>query len=727
MYRNKGMRKRLRLYVGIFLGALGIGSVACYLFFAFPALTAGLNSLVYDTWLKNASLRRPEPEVAVVDIDEASLSRMGQLPWPRSTLADLISDLMACGVAAIGLDLWLTEPDRTSPVAVDGYLEKNFGYSLDLSHIPPLAQDNDRYFRDVIKGKPVALGAYASFEGQGSPASSLPGIEAVEEPPRGGALKARIENAREFIRPLPVFGSGAGIGIMGVYTDNDGMVRRLPLLARVGEQVFPGLSLATLMAACGISSIGIAGGAAGPESVIMGDMRIPVEKNGALRPVYRGAARSLPYFSAIDVMEGKVDPRALAGKIVFIGASAHTLINLRSTPFDPETPDAEIHATVVDNILTRTHITALPHETAASIAAIYLCALLAAPAFCLFSLPVYLLSGAALVAGCLGASWLLFQHGIFYSPAAPCLAVALAAFCILPPRYWREQAERQKLKLAFGRYVSPEIVAKIVTDGEDLLKGEQKRATVLFTDVRSFTAIAERLEPPQLVRLLNSYFTPMTACVMAHHGTLDKFIGDALMAFWNAPLDVPDHAAEAVAAARDMQAALDRLRPALQKEFGVELRMGIGINTGPVHVGNMGSRDLLDYTCIGETVNLASRLEGLCKPYGVGIVVSDAVRESCEGRHRFLQLDRVSVKGSEKPLKIHTLVDGEVDGTIERLWLEALGLYFQAEFARACDRFASLEANVFLGTAARLFTRRCQRLREEPPAQWNGVWMHTSK
>lgn len=308
------------------------------------------------------------------------------------------------------------------------------------------------------------------------------------------------------------------------------------------------------------------------------------------------------------------------------------------------------------------------------------------------------------------------------------LATALCGAVIISLRFWREQKGRHQIRQAFSRYLAPEAVARIAENGTYALAGEQKEINILFTDVRNFTTISGNMEPGQIVRLLNSYFTPMTACVKARQGTLDKFIGDAMMAFWNAPLDVANHQSQAVMAAIEMQRNLADLRPHFQETFNVELRMGVGIHCGEARVGNMGSLDLLDYTCIGDNVNLASRLEGLCKMYGAEIIASSYIVDSVPDI-KFRQLDRVRVKGSARAISIFMPLDPETkwDEKSENLWQTALDAYFQGHFNKAYEIFTTLMTLKEFTHPARLFMDRCSQLANKKSENWDGVFTYTTK
>lgn len=386
-------------------------------------------------------------------------------------------------------------------------------------------------------------------------------------------------------------------------------------------------------------------------------------------------------------------------------------------------PGVEVHATIVANILSGLKISIPSYFAGLQILAIIFSSTIAYFLFAHMSAIISTFSALVLFVAFLLGSWLCFSDGEFFSPVYAMLAIFLMGLLIMPLRFRREQKSKQLIKSAFSHYVSPEAVNRIVSEGPTALNGQSRELSILFTDVRSFTTISEKMEPDNLVRLLNSYFTPMTTCVIKREGTLDKFIGDALMAFWNAPLDVVRYQEKAVLAALDMHRELDRLRSQFEAEFGVEIRIGAGIHCVIAQVGNMGSSDLLNYTCIGDNVNLASRLESLTKRYGVGIITSSAVKEQCP-TITFLQLDRIRVKGSSRPMDIYTPWDDENNGTLETLWRKALDAYFSGDFQQGIRLFKQING---FDVAVSMFIERCTHFLEKKPESWDGVWNYDSK
>lgn len=688
-----------------------------------------LDNEVHDFMMRRLDAAAPSPAVAIVDIDERSLAALGQWPWPRDLLADLVGKILADGAAAVGLDILLSEPDRTSPARFAEELEKRTGRALDLSAYAPEAVDHDLRFREAIKGRPVALGAFGYYAGAEAWPDPMPsGAMYAEKKPKG---MAHLPDIREGLTPLsslaaPLPFYGATVGLFNTHVDSDGTARAVPVLVKAGDKVFTSLALATLQKAVR-KPLFLMRSPHDTMELRLGPYTFPIQADGSYRPVFRGPGHTFPYYSAEAVLSRAVPAEALAGRIVFVGSTAAGLRDFRKTPFDEVMPGVEIHATVVDNVLAGTGMLMPAGAARIILCAVALGALVCAVLFTLATPPVYCLGGVVLLALWWGGAWVLFRHGIFLSPVLPTLAVLLMAMLCLPVRQFVRDRQAAVLKRAFNRYVAPEVVARVVEQGGRPLAGAQKEVTVLFTDVRNFTAISEKLAPAQLVELLNAYFTPMTACVISREGTLDKFIGDALMAFWNAPVQVENHQRKAVEAALEMQATLARLRPQFQERFGVELRIGCGINSGRAHVGNMGSNDLLDYTCIGDNVNLASRLEGLCRVYGCDIIVSGAVAEACGPGIFFRPLDRVRVKGKQQAVEIFVPVPGPVDNAREECWREALGRYFAGDFGEAEKQFAQLAEYADMRVAALLFAGRARRLALEPPENWDGTWVYSGK
>ena len=712
---------------------LGLTLGMMLLYVVQPVFLKQLDLAVHDAYLTRLEPGSPSAIPVLVDIDEKSLARHGQWPWPRYRLAALVDRLGQAGVAAVGLDILLAEADRTSPVLMRDRLRLDFGLDVRFQGLPPEIEDNDAIFAHVLDQNPVVLGCYFRFDADiGTPGADVPGpaIAELSHPGDRSAVEA-LPAARSVSLPLPAFVRKAPVAFFNASPDQDGLVRRVPLLLSAAGSVHASLALRTLMLAEGADTLVLHDGPDGPERIDRGPHAIPISPDGTMPVLFRGGAGTYPTFSAMDILDGAVPAERLRGRIVFIGSSATGLRDIRATPLDPHYPGMETHAAVVDAIISKRFLTIPAWTPGAQTLAILLSGVLGTLAFGRASARVYTPLAVAMTWGGWIGGLTLFRHGLFLSPLYPLLTMLGTGVVLLGLRFWQEERQKRAIHKAFSRYVAPEIVGRIVDSGraDIALAGEERVISVLFSDIRGFTSLSERLAPEQVVALLNRYFTPMTSIVRDDQGTLDKFIGDALMAFWNAPLDVPDHAVRAVRAAGRMRQALDRLNAELRREHGFTLSIGIGIHTGRAFVGNMGTSELLSYTAIGDNVNLASRLEGLCPVYGVPAVVSEDTRALCPKDQAWQALDRVRVKGKAQPVRILTPLDqAEAQTRAEELAAHALALaaYDAGRFEEARAAFSALAAQTEHHLYA-LYARRCEELRAAPPEDWDGVWTFSAK
>jgi adenylate cyclase len=701
------------------------------LYIAQPAPIVRLDLKIYDSLLPLRAAPEPSPIPVIIDLDEDSLRQYGQWPWPRYLVADLLEALNGYGVAAVGLDIMFAEADRSSPERLRESLLRDRDSALNLDGLPTDLRDFDQLLADALRRTPAVLGFYGRFGGTAENLDIPSSIICVEQAAPGAIpLENSLQRAGSAVLPLPVLRDKAPLGFINVAPDGDGIVRRTPLLILAGKTVYPSLALRTLMLALGSKNLIVRSGPYGPESARVGGRTVPVDGQGAMHIPFIGPRGTYPYVSAADVLRGNASPQALQGRIAFVGTSAPGLLDIRAMPFDPVYPGVEIHAAVLDAILTGNAVSVPPWTPAAQAMGILASGLAAALAFGLARPRIYLPVAGTLIAAAVIFSRRLFISGLFLSPLYVVFTVALMGACLVFLRFWQEERQKLILRNAFSRYVSPEIVRRITKLRGNLFAGEERELSILFTDIRGFTSLSEKLSPQQIVLLLNRYFTPMTALVREHSGTMDKFIGDALMAFWNAPLDVPGHPARAVSAALTMQETLLTLNGELQAEFGVSLRIGAGIHTGPAYVGNMGSAELINYTLIGDNVNLASRLEGLCPRYGVGVVVSGETRDGCAGAFAFQYLDTIRVKGKSQSVSVYAPMRPEA-GAARReellAWDEACGFYRSGEFAGAAAAFAGLCERFPEAGLYDAYRERAKILLQNPPEHWDGIWTATSK
>jgi adenylate cyclase len=696
-----------------------------------PSPIVRLDWKIYDSLLPLRAAPRPSPVPVIVDLDEASLREYGQWPWPRYLVADLLDALNGYGVAAVGLDIMFAEPDRSSPERLREALRRDRGAALNLDSLPHSLHDFDRLLMEALRRSPAVLGFYGRFDGTSAAQDIPPSVTCIERSSPGAIpLERSLPSAKNAVPPLPLLLDTAPLGFINVAPDEDGIVRKAPLLIRVGSDIYPSLALRSLMLAMGSNNLILRSGPYGLESVRVGQLATPVDAQGSVSLPFIGPSGTYPYISAADVLRKTAPPDALQGRIVFVGTSAPGLLDIRATPLDPIYPGVEIHAAVVDAILTGNALGIPPWTPAAQLLSIVASGLIAALAFGFARPRIYLPVAALLPAAAVLISRRFFTEGLFVSPLYSVITVAVMGASLLFLRFWHEERQKLILRNAFSRYVSPEIVKRITKLRGNLFAGEERELSILFTDIRGFTSLSEKLSPQEVVNLLNRYFTPMTALVREHGGTLDKFIGDALMAFWNAPLDVPEHPARAVSAALAMQEKLLTLNGELQAEFGVGVRIGAGVHTGPAYVGNMGSEELVNYTLIGDNVNLASRLEGLCPQYGVGLVVSGETMAGCGEAFAFHYLDTIRVKGKSQPVRVYAPLRRE-DAAARReeflAWEEACGLYRSGDFPRAAESLAVLCKRFPEAALYAVYRERAQTLSQNPPEHWDGIWTATRK
>ena len=575
----------------------------------------------------------PDLPLRIIDIDEASLAMIGQWPWPRRTMATIAARLAELGAAAVAFDVLFAEPDRLDGDAADAELAGA------LAAVPSILAMS----RATGGSAPPAPKAGYAITGA-DPLPQLPLLEGVAA-------------------PLPVLaGTAAGLGVASLDRDGAGVARRLPLLWSDGTAPLPALALEALRVAQGASTLVLLGDGAGAgtlEAVRAGEFTIPTGPGGEMWLYYRPLAPE-SFISASALLAddyARLAPE-LAGHIVLVGVSAAGLLDVRASALGEAVPGVSIHLQALEQMLTGTFLDRADWVGGLELLLVALATSLVVLALLLTGpMPGLLVS--LLAAGAVAAtSWLAFaQWGVLLDPSFALFAVLVAYAGMAFFRFAVTDADRRHIRRAFAHYVAPSLLARIETDAGLLkLGGDLREMTVMFSDVRNFTALSERSAPAELVAMLNQLFGALGAAILARLGTIDKFMGDAVMAFWNAPVDVPRHARQACLAALDMRAALGRLN---DTRAGAEpIAIGIGLATGPALVGNMGFEERFDYSCIGDTVNVASRLETACKRVGYDILVTAETRQAAP-ELAFLAAGAVPLKGLSQPEPIHLLVGDE--------------------------------------------------------------------
>ena len=722
----------------LFCNGLVIIVLSLILYVYHPLFLTYLDNKIYDIFLLHSPKPLPSNSTLVVDIDENSLARYGQWPWPRYLVGLMLEKIRQAGALAIGLDILFAEPDRTSPIRIKQELRENLGLNVDFTGLPEALKDNDQIFARILSNKSYVFGCFFDFHpgsGLKKHITMLP-VRSVAFVKEKGAPdpSSCMLHANGALLPLDIFLRHVkSIGFLNTQPGIDGILRSTPFLIWWQGKIYPSLSLATLLQALPDVTPVLKIACGGVESIKVGRTVIPLDSSGNFWINFLGPARTLPYVSAADVLQNRFSPQTFAGKIVFVGTSATGLLDMRTTPLDPVYPGVEAHATIVENILTN-HFILRPSWVPGLEFVLILMLGTVLTVLIVYSRPL-VVAGLAVIFAVglwLGSQYVFDSRHIFVSPAVPLLNMGFLFSFLSLQKFFAAEQEKKFYRSAFSQYVAPQVVEQIIKSPEKLsLEGEEREVSILFSDVRGFTSISERLTPVQVSKLLHKYFSPMTRIITNHHGTLDKFIGDALMAFWNAPLDVADHQKLAVKAALQMLMTLYHLNKEFQQEFGVDMRIGVGIHCGMVSVGNMGSSELFDYTIIGDNVNLASRLEGLTKFYGRTLLISETIVSYCKDEFYLQEIDKVRVKGKLQPVTIytaHTFERAEKFKDEFVLYEKALQYYKTQKFREAAALFARLREEYFDLKLYALYYERCLTLFQNPPGDdWDGVFTHKTK
>ncbi len=664
-----------------------------------------------DLRMKDARFRirgpvKPDNNIMVVAIDHASISEIGRWPWSREITGRLVENIAQYGAKVTALDIVFSEPQN--PVA-DAALARSIARAGNVVM--------GYFFRD----EPQLADPYAIAQLERASVKLIRVSEGVTSVP--------LTEYGNLDLNLPILGEKAlDSGFFNARPDADGLYRRSPLLLLYNGDVYPSLAIKALRHYLG-NDIMLDVKSWGVDGLQIGSLRIPCREDGTLTLNYYGPAGSFKTVSAVDVIKKRLKPDSLKGAIAFVGATEIGIYDIRPTPFDPTQPGVELHATVAANVLERRF---LLYDGVTQMQEI----------LCIFLLPLILgavlafmpgtFASLAIFAGtiCLFSllNYLSFTNGLRdLTVIYPLFGLGLT---YLGSEAWRNLVVEKKgrqLKKAFSNYVSPDLVREIEKNPDKLvLGGEQREISILFSDIRGFTTVSESLTPPELVKLLNEYLSPMTRIVLEEKGTLDKFIGDAVMAIFNAPLDVPRHAGRACTTAVRMLEALKELNIGFAERKMHTLDIGVGINTGPAVVGNMGADIRFDYTAIGDSVNLASRLEGLNKYYGTHILVSEDTRNQVkQGGFTFREVDRVKVKGKLLPIVMYELMINNTE--ILQRFEEGLEMYRCKKFQSARAIFDELAAQYKDGPSI-LYSGRCAEYLETPPPEnWDGVYTAKSK
>ncbi|MEL7347202.1 MAG: adenylate/guanylate cyclase domain-containing protein [Pseudomonadota bacterium] len=739
------LKRSLPFMVGAIAFALLLGVRV-----ADPEPLKRLRAWVFDLYQEIEPRAYQPAGVRIVDIDEASLQRYGQWPWPRNHLADLVTALHGMGAATVAFDVVFAESDRMKPTAmlrtlVDAELD------TELQDAVRRLPDPDRMFGKAIWQNRVVLG----FAPTGAASERLPdpiaGI-AVRGPDPAPILGSY---AGATVNLAPFEAVAAGNGSFGIRNDFDAILRRVPLYQSVGGTIYPSLSAEALRVAQGARShlLKTAEGRDGEVTMVaarIGQVEVPTTAAGELYLHDTGfvAERYLPAWQVLDPGRRGGLRAQVEGHIVLVGTSAAGLKDLRATPLSPIVPGVSLHAQALEQMILGHHLLRPDWADGLEVVAMIGLGLVLVTAIPLLGPTATALVGAAAAAGGLGASWYAFSElQMLFDPLYP-IAAALGVYLPMTAiQFIMSDQEKRFVRGAFSRYLSPALVKQMAKNPKALvLGGEDRELTLLFSDIRGFTTISERMTPAELIGFMNHYFSVMSAEILDREGFIDKYIGDAIMAFWNAPLDVAQHPRRACETALAMRDALTVMNTDLSgqtRENGEgydEVRIGLGLHTGVCRVGNMGSQQRLNYSVLGDDVNLTARLEGQTKIYGVDILLSEATRDAAGPGFETVELDKIRVKGRAKPVRIFVLA-----GTAEALAGTSFPAYLAAQ-NRLIDAYrrcawpeaeAALDevydalavssdwrpASLRLERVAEIYSERIALLKDDPPPSgWDQVF-----
>jgi len=695
-----------------------------------PAPLETLRLKTFDLY-QIALAPKPTPQqVIIVDIDENSLNELGQWPWPRSTLAKILDKVGQAGAVAVGLDVLFPEHDRTSPANVASIVE---AYDKETADRLRTMKSNDEVFADAMTRTRVVLGQsgyhrelnqWHARELKQSPIAML-----------GPDPKAFLDTYPGMVRNVPELEANAqGRGMVSLRPERDGVVRKMPLVMMAQGKMLPSLSLELLRVATGQSTILIRSGDAGVNSMVLAGVAMPTDRNAKAWLHFHPHKQQI-FVSAADLLADRVNLDVFKGRIVLMGASATGLFDLKATPVEAAMPGVEAHAQLINAILSKTLLQRPAWANGMEVSLTLLIGLGLIGLLPRFGAMITVFAGGLVAALVLGASWWAFmQKALIFDYAFPLMASLAVTGVLIVLGYLQEEIDRRRIRTAFGQYLSQDMVAQLTEDPDKLiLGGETKDMSILFSDVRGFTTISEQYKsnPQGLTMLINSLLTPLSQAVVAHKGTIDKYMGDNIMAFWNAPLADGEHAFNACCAALDMTRRLNLLNEERVAAGDVALEIGVGINTGECVVGNMGSDFRFDYTVLGDAVNLSARLEGQTKSYGTKIIIGRQTAEAVQNRLAVLQIDRVRVVGKQEPEDIFALLgDGEMATTDSfRNLSEDHGLLLESYFGqrwadvrKIAKRCAGRARELGFDEFYTIYAARAEAFAAEPPGKnWDGV------
>lgn len=701
-----------------------------------------LELIAYDAHLKFTVPNKKSNDIVIIDIDESSLTAEGRWPWSRNKIAKLVENLFVdYQISMLGFDIVFAEPDSSSGLPIlENLANTTFKSSQEFAvGLAGLREtlNYDKIFAESIARYPIVLGIYFnSTDVDAQKIGVLP--EPLMTAEELKSSKDYVLKATGFGSNLKIFTESAlGAGHFSQQPDPDGVVRRQPMLINYQGNIYPSLSLEMIRRIMGSGEVqplfaSSGGGYDSLEGLVIEGLNIPIDFEGKTLIPFRGGPGNFDYVSATDILNKNADVSLLKNKLVIVGTTAPGLFDMRATPVSETYPGVEIHASLISGLLNQRGLKQPEYVLGYEMIVLVIAGFVMTIAGALLSPFHASLFGILLIANIIGLSHLGWSNGTVLPVASGILMVVAIFMLNMSYGYFVESRGKKLITGLFGQYVPPELVDEMAeAPNKYTQKAESKELTVLFSDVRDFTSISESLTPGDLSDLMNEYLTPMTKMIHQSRGTIDKYMGDAIMAFWGAPLGDDRHVKNALVAAKEMVLILKDINKIFEDKGWPKIQIGIGIHTGEMSVGNMGSTFRMAYTVLGDNVNLTSRLEALTKQYGVTCMVSEDIVKRDQENY-FREIDRVRVKGKENPVSIFELMDEGMDKELLEKELnlnaKALQAYRNLDWSGATQLYRELSLLTTQPVKYEIFLDRIEFFKLTPPqADWEGVFDHISK
>ena len=722
--KGKKALKKLLTYISL---SLFIAFALSLLYIFYPTLPDSIDNRLRD---KLFTMRGEIPNtqnVVIIDIDEQSLESLGQWPWSRNKIAKILTNLNEVNIGLIAFDIVFAEEDNSSPHSV---FKK---YGIKKENIP----NYDLEFAKIIANTPTILGYQFELEKTDYVKKTAPQIPAIFIEKNKSIDENFMIDAKGTILNIPILQDNSySSGFFNNIPDESGIIRSVPLVISYDDMIYPSLALEVVRIITDTNKVYINYNEQGVSNITLKDRVIPTDRYGRILVNFRGKEKNFKYYSALDIYNNTFDKKELEGKIALIGTSAAGLLDLRATPFESVYPGVEVHANVIDNIIQGDYIYKAAWIDGANIAIIFILALLVVllttyTHFWLNPIIYVLITFLTLYS----IYEILFTQGIVLNLFFPIITILMSSVFATLFDYFYEIKQEEAIKEKFASKVSKNVMDKLLHDLDNSeFQAMEKEVTVFFSDIRGFTKISEKMNNAKdLISYLNEYMEPMSNIIIKHDGTIDKYIGDAIMAYWNAPANVENHADKALIASLEQLDSLKKLNKIFKKNNQPFIDIGIGLNTGPAIIGEMGSKGRSDYTVIGDSINLGARLESLCKYYNSKLNISNFTKERLKEEYIFRFLDLVKVKGKDKPVEIWQ-VHGKGQATPKlkkelEEYHQAIELYKNKDFEEALDIFIKLQddemktnINIY-----KIYIKRCEEYIQSAPVNFTGIYEHNTK